>query len=598
MDDSEHKLLRYNHISGVPRLVMYFDTETKEKQVGKYGVHRMILGWSNFVRYKPNMEIESSVWNEWEHGRDFWAYVHRMIPQKMSLFLFAHNAFFDLQASGFFRWFAQWKWTLTFLYERGMSYILIASHKHRSIKIISSTNYYECSLAQMGNMVGIPKQEVNFSNATKEQLSKYCKNDVRILRAGMEKWMQFCLNHDLGQFSLTKASQAMHAYRHRFMQHKITLHKDKKVAALERRSYYGGRCECFELGEIQNGPFVTYDVNSMYPYVMKTQGMPVRLTDTVENCSLADMKRLISAFCVVADCTVETDKPIYPYKYKGKLIFPVGTFDVTLTTPSIMEALIRGHLKEIRFTAFYDRAFIFKKYVDYFYRLKAQYSTENKPIERYAVKVLLNALYGKWAQKRPIVSEEMETETGDYYREIILDAVTGEKEMVYKLLNKRVVTYGEEDAKNCFTAISAHITDAARIYLWKLIEPLWPGHVIYIDTDSLKVRQSSIGLIKAPMSDRKLGALKIESTCDVLQILAPKSYQSDGKRIFKGIPKSAVQLDKFAYRYTSFLKQHSHLRKNLDYGVLSVDMVKQLSTEYNKGIVNPDGTVRPFQLPI
>ncbi|GAH94157.1 unnamed protein product, partial [marine sediment metagenome] len=79
------------------------------------------------------------------------------------------------------------------------------------------------------------------------------------------------------KFSITKASQAFCAYRFRFMDHKIYIHNDVTVQNLERSAYIGGRVECFRLGKIPGKQFVSMDINSMYPFVMKAEKYPYEL---------------------------------------------------------------------------------------------------------------------------------------------------------------------------------------------------------------------------------------------------------------------------------------------------------------------------------
>ncbi len=590
------RILRENSVSWIPQRVLYLDTETEKTIIDNETIHTMKLAWSCLTEYGPDVVPLKEDWKYWNDTAKFWSYVQQHCQPKRPMFLIAHNVFFDLQASGFFHWFAKWKWQLRFLWDKGLTYILIAVKDECTIKCISSTNFYECSLAELGQMVGVEKSQVDFDAVDTDTLSSYCRRDVEILKLGIEKYFVWLQSNDMGKFSLSKASQSMHAYRHRFMKTKITYHQDENIRKLERDSYFGGRCECFQMGEISNGPFVTLDVNSQYPYVMQKYPVPIRLVDYEKQISLGDIDDTLKSFCVVARASLDCDLPLFAVRRDKKIIFPVGKFDTVLTTGGIKEALARGYVQKIGETAIYEKAVIFTEFVSALNVLKERYTRENKLTERYLVKKMLNSLYGKWAQRQIITEEDILLECEGYFREEVLDLVTGQMEIVSQLLNKRIVQFGEEEMEKSFTAISAHITEYARMHLWRLIEPLYPDHILYCDTDSLKIRESDLGLVTAPISDTELGALKIENTVDTLQIFGPKAYHSDGKRTIKGVKKSAIQISPISYRYDSFLRQASHLKRHMDTGVIQREVIKTLSGNYDKGIVQPNGSVLPFRL--
>ncbi len=265
-----------------------------------------------------------------------------------------------------------------------------------------------------------------------------------------------------------------------------------------------------------------------------------------------------------------------------------------MTTPGVRTALERGHLVSLGETAVYRKAVLFKDYVAELYRLRMEYKTAGEETWVYLCKILLNSLYGKWAQKRPITEIEDCPEAEGYRREETLDLVTGQIWLEYQLMNKLVTIQGEEIGKHSFVAISAHITEAARLLLWQLIEHAGTKNVLYCDTDSLKIRESDVNNLHDLIHPSTLGALKVEKTSDTLDIWGLKAYSEDGVRTIKGIPKSAVELGNHTYSFTHFLKQASHMRKKQITGVISEEMVKRLNLKYQKGVVLDSGRVLPF----
>jgi hypothetical protein len=164
------------------------------------------------------------------------------------------------------------------------------------------------------------------------------------------------------------------------------------------------------------------------------------------------------------------------------------------------------------------------------------------------------------------------------------------------MFNTLVIEEGREIGKNSFVAISAHITEYARLLLWEIMTPLWPGQVFYCDTDSLKIQSSDLDRITWLKDPQKLGALKVESVSERLEIRGAKSYVTEKERVIKGVPKSAVEIRPHTYEFLSFPGQISHMRKRIDRYFEAVKMTRYCPPQYDKGIVHPTGWVEPFHL--
>jgi len=526
----------------------------------------------------------------------FCRWIETLIRPKRPLWLFSHNLFFDLQVMGFFEYFTAAGWDLDFLYEQGLCYILVIRKDDLIIKGISTTNYFDTSLEKIGELVGLEKMKVDFKDVSDEKLSVYCRRDVEILKKAMEKYFEFLRAHDMGKFGMTKSSQALNAYRHRFMEAKIYTHRSDEVIELEKDAYLGGRVECFRLGKIGGEKKVGLDVNSMYSFVMKRYLFPSRFLSYHEHFPLKRLPSSLENHCAVAEVLVDTPEPCFGVRQGFKIIFPTGRFRCFLCSRGLHLALERGWLKGIIAISFYDAADLFSGYVDYFYELKQKYDREKNQIYRKLVKYFLNCLYGKFAQFRPIMDSFHEEKGLSCYRGEWFDEVTGEKGSEYKLMNRVVRETGREIAPNSLVAVSAHVTEDARLYLDEIIERIGRDRVLYCDTDGIKIMKEDEGRVKDLIDPGRLGALKNEGEYDRLEIIGPKSYLTDKDSVLKGIPKSAKQIKPFTFRYTSFPKQVSHLRnRNISYFETRT-IEKTLKLVYDKGIVHPDGRVTPFCL--
>jgi len=592
---SYHALSK-NNVRFIPRRMIYFDVETRKIIKYKTELNRIKCAWACYYERRGGGRSPTESWRYFEGAKELCEWIQARVYGKTALYLFAHNIFFDLQSSDFFYYFNLWGWHLEFYHDKGMSYALIIRKGRKFLKAVSTTNFYDFSLAGIGEMVGLPKLGVDFETVDDLALSRYCRRDVEILKLAMEKYFRFIQDHDLARFSITKAAQAMNAFRHRFMGRKIYFHDHLQAEWLEKDAYIGGRTEAFFLGKVEDGPFLTLDVNSMYPYVMKNYPLPCKLIDYTSQPTIRMVEDAVSKYAVIAECCLFTDQPIYAVRLNKKICFPVGKIVAGLCTGGIKEALRRGHLVRARSMACYEQDVLFDKYVDYFYALKQRYEAEgNRPYQK-IIKIFLNSLYGKFAQYVPIQTSEEDFSEDGYYREEILNAETGQVEMVYKMFNTVVRETGREIGKKSFVAVSAHITEYARLILWEIIKPLRAAQVLYCDTDSIMLRAKDLPAVEWPVDDHNLGALKIQKRFNRLEIRGAKSYITENERVIKGVPKSAEEIDPYTFEFLSFAKQATHMKKRIDRWVEGEKKIRVCKPFYDKGEVGPDGSIMPFFL--
>jgi hypothetical protein len=590
------KLIKKNHSKAYPERMIYFDTESTWTDAGPEQIHRLRMAWACYVRRRTDREKNTEIWRFFDTPVRLWKWFESLAEEERPIWVFSHNIYFDLQLSGFFRWFSEWGWELDFIYSSQLTYILVVKKGKKTFRFISSTNYFDFSLEKLGELVGLPKLEVDFSSASDPALSYYCHRDVEILKAAMEQYFSFLQTHDAGRFGMTKAAQSFNCYRHRFMKTKILAHSHADLVDLESQAYLGGRTEVFFLGEVPGGPFATYDVNSMYPFVMKRNFFPAEFVVNQENFPVKRLGKALEKYCCVAECLVETDRPVFAVRSGPKVIYPVGRFRCFLCTGGLELALKRGYLRSIIEISMYRAEDLFSSYVDYWYPLKACYREEGNAVYHELVKKFLNSLYGKFAQMRPIQEQSVSYEGEKYMKITSTHEVTGEKTVEYKLMNTWIRQTGKEIGSNALMAISAHITEYARLTLWSIMEGVGLKRVLYCDTDSIKLRSSDSSWLRYPVDKERLGALKLEGESKRLFIWGPKSYMTENKTTLKGVPRKAVKNERGNYEYVSFPKQDTHLRRGIIEGFHARKVEKVQRMAYDKGVVNPDGTISPFRL--
>lgn len=590
--------LRKNHSVAYPSRMLFLDTETKQTKKGPYKRHDLLLGWTCFRRIRENETQKADDWRYWEKPESLCKYIASLVSAKKALQIYGHNIAFDLQVIQFYKYFPLWGWKLEFTYDTGLTYLLVIKKDRMHIRCISTTNYYSYSLAVLGKEVGLSKLDVDFTKASKRDLSRYCHQDVEITVLAMDRYIAFNKQHDTGKFSLTRASQSFAAYRHRFMDSDIFPHKEEKIQKLERDSYFGGRTECFRIGKIRGKSFSFLDVNSMYPYVMRKQLFPRRCLWYQENPDESEWSPFLNGYAIIAEVVLKTDEPIYAKRHDGKLIFPIGIFETCVCTAGFKHAITAHHLVKVKRISIYEWGPIFRSYVDYFYPLKSRYKAESNPIFTATVKLFLNSLYGKFGQKVTI-DEKYPIDDTDYTTRVEnYDQTTGQRWIDTILFGTLIRSHGEKDGPNTFTAIPAHVTEYARFYLWNIIKSIGRRNVYYCDTDSLAIRSDTIRTKAIALDPLVLGALSIDKQGDAFQVFGLKDYQIGTLRKLKGVPLRAIRNDDGSYTYDSFLGSTSHQRLNETSSFLTREITKTLKHDYNKGTVLKDGTVIPYSFPL
>jgi len=595
--DYNQRLLKPLKGQRIPSRWLFLDTETKETTRAGVKAHFFYIGWVCLWTIKKGQKRGRKQWQYYDSAVAFNHYLEGQVTGHRGTIITGHNIFFDLQASGFYKHFTDAAWCLDFYYDRGLTYILKCVKGKDSFTVVSTTNWFDQSLEILGRALGLPKGKVDFSSVTDFELKKYCRRDVEILVKAMGKYLDFIKTHGLGRFSLTKASQAFTAYRTRFMKHKILIHECEDIHSLERTAYMGGRCECFRIGQIKGGPFVSLDVNAMYPHVMKKFTYPWKLIGYFENLDQARAADMLKSHSVIAAIQVKTPEPAYAVKYKGKTIFPVGHFTCYVCSRGLEYAIRNSHLVKIVRASVYRRADLFTGYVNYFHKLRRRYKRDGNNIMLLLCKYMHNSLYGKFAQLNMTTEIDFDYTGNEYLREEVFNMVTGHTVVITRFMNRYLIQYPEGEGEYSNVAIAAHITENARFELWDLIKTAGIKNVLYCDTDSIKIRSRDVSKVKHLIDPDRLGFLKIEDRSNELYIQGPKNYRTENIRKIKGIPQKAVEAPRGVFTFTSFCGQISHMRTGQIEGARVETITRRLISPYTKGRVHKTGRVTPFRFP-
>jgi hypothetical protein len=161
-----------------------------------------------------------------------------------------------------------------------------------------------------------------------------------------------------------------------------------------RRSYYGGHADTYKpSGE----DLYYYDVNSLYPFVMKEFPMPGGVPVWHRNLEGQDLDSMFGFIEAYVVCPKTINKPFLPYRDKNNtLIFPTGEFVGVYYSEELKYARGLGYtvlpISGYLFERMESSGFVSSLFES---RLEARISG-NEALAAYVYKILMNSLYGRF----------------------------------------------------------------------------------------------------------------------------------------------------------------------------------------------------------
>lgn len=319
-----------------------------------------------------------------------------------------------------------------------------------------------------------------------------------------------------------------------------------------RKGYYGGHADAYTpFGE----NLFYYDVNSLYPFIMKEYEMPGGDPVWHGDLNNRELDALCGFIMAYVTCPDTLDKPFLPYRSKNEtLIFPTGKWIGVYYSEELKYARSLGYTVHPLYGYLYEKKKSpFGEFVTSLYSSRLEAKQNKNEALSYVYKILMNSLYGRFG----INPQSTKTEICDKTKRDELlhkdgflrsDQLTDNSYMVTYHINTGTSSLDEWDPpRNAAVQLSAAITACARIYMYPYISR---KDCLYTDTDSVVL---SSPLHESLISPNKLGGFKLEHKVEKGYFLAPKTYRldikkEDGKKHIikhKGATKSAVDKEWF-----------------------------------------------------
>ena len=435
-----------------------------------------------------------------------------------------------------------------------------------------------------------------------DELRTYLKYDCISLYELLEK---FYSEFDVNDIKLTIASTSFSILLKDEKKRKALANYISKENEIEiRKAYKGGRCEVY-IREGQN--LFKYDVNSMYPFVMRNFKYPAGSMYKFTNEKEIDMYINKFEWLGVVKANIKAPYQHIPYLVKkdeklNKLIVPVGIWSDYITTFEYKEALKRGYEIDIIEAYLYSKKENhFEDYVNHYYNIKKT----SKGTKKQIAKLMLNSVYGKFGQKR--ANDKFYTLEEIIEKKLNLNDFTP---IDLNMYSTKEISYYD---RRINPVIALFITAYSRHVLYLGIENVIEkgGNVYYADTDAII---TDIKLDEKMVSDTELGKWKLEREINEYIAIEPKLYICDNEKKAKGIPKEAQEsltMEDFremlegkskSFEFTGligFKEQFRRISHDTNNYMSKIEKRREIGSKkkFDKRILNKDNvTTRPIEL--
>ena len=373
----------------------------------------------------------------------------------------------------------------------------------QNLYLMDSYRLMPASLAKLGETYQTGNRKQNVPNECKNDyklfkdkypvlFAAYLMADVLSLQEIILKfWKSIYVKFgNVGQLPMTLPALALRAFS-KGMSEPLLTPEAKKLCEFERAAYKGGLTLCMRTGVFEN--VNVYDVNSMYPNAMAKHEYPASYvgywTKTFDENAMglweAEYEQTNTA---VPPLLFDTDNGA---SYDGRGIFTSQELLHLQTTGGTFK-ISDGYVYE-------EKAYLFRDFVETVYQDRQDATKRGDEALAFTLKILLNSLYGKFAQR------QMGT-TIEWYTYDRLDEYVNAGKRT-KIMGDFLVTEGEREVPHVFVAIAAMITANARIDLHRRMTDVFNAgfDVYYCDTDSIHTNGTML-------ETTGLGGVKLENS--------------------------------------------------------------------------------------
>jgi hypothetical protein len=540
----------------------------------------------------------------------FHCHVAGMPRTSLPIYVFAHNAGFDLRILKFFDYLAD-GWYSLFPPGRGpgsgrmrMPLIVLENPPliiktwrpdGQEITWLDTFQWVNMSLKSIGKNMGVEKGVMPPADAPIGEWYDYCRIDVDVLDHALNNIWSWLKRNKVRAFHPTRAGQSRLIYREKYEHKRIIYPDDSSILHLDRVGYYGGRTDLWRVGTV-SGPIYQLDINSLYPYVMRENWYPVEQIECGDASTDKSRDVTLCPSCVTAEVYLDSPDVGYPVRCRDGTVFCRGRVRTVLPGPEFKGAVASGHVVRVGRWSRYRMLRIFHEFISDYWRMRVEAKASGDKVSDLIIKLLMNSLYGKFGQKTGEWVWHDRSGGSHEFREGILPLDALGREVDYRIIAGHTFYRASTDeARGSYIPIAAYVTSYARILMNNMREIAGEGNYFYQATDSLYVNQQGYdNLVSAGVVDGdRLGRFKVEDIYDECTFRNIHNLDKGLKKVRGSVKPSAIEYAGNYYEVINWESLQSGLMRRNASRVVLTRMWKHLNPTYKRQFVRPDGSTIP-----
>lgn len=495
--------------------------------------------------------------------------------------------------------------------------ILHLYHDLGVVHVVDIQNYVSATIEELADeaKISIPKKPD--ASASMRVWQAWLNARVIVVRDWFLEFLKWWEKEELGQWRHTIASLSMAAFRHKFMGPKILVHTCEFALEKEREALSGGELRLFFAGRVRPllhpdrekkgttaldrkaiavGPIHVYDVNSLYPHVMRSRLYPRELITWKRPGDADDFRRWRKSLLCIARVRLDTTTEPYPFYFEAHRFYAVGQFWTTLCGPELDRAVELGHVTAWDGLSCYAPSKLFVGFVDYFHQQRLLAVGVGAELRAQQAKLIMNSLAGKFGQRAPrwefVDNQEALVRWGTWP---VIDAQT----KVIRIY-RAIAGYTQEkqlsgEGLDSVPSLEAFVNAYGRDHMRSVRQAIGEEHLCYQSTDSLHVLDSGKEALKPFLETYpgELGKFRHEGSYETAEYRGPHDYTLDGVHHIAGVKSDAeVKYDRDVTQWES--PRLASILTHEPNGFLRVREVKfTLGKFHPQGIWEKDGRVSP-----
>lgn len=565
-------------------MAAFLDSETRTVQAGADQVEQLRCWTARLVHRRHRRRAGETARAEGTEPAQFAAVIDQWACTDKSLWLYAHNAGFDLVTTRLPVELARLGWELSSRHAITGSAPWLVMHKGRqevkttrgtskdgtspprvkwqhTLTIADSFSLLPVSIEQLSDASGIAKPPLPTQDAPVTEWLARCHADTEILAWSVLTLMDWWESNNLGKWSVSGAACAWNSYRHRLDVHDVLIDPDQRALDVEHAACYGGRRDAFRVGQLPAGRYAEIDFTAAYPTIAATQQLPRKRLGRLHPKMAAAILNGRTAYGMLASVEVETDVPRWPLRARGRVFYPVGRFRTVLAGPDIQAAHDLGALRDVGDGYFYSMSGHMQDWARWV--LDVQQSADGQvPLPaRIFAKAASRSACGKWAQRGWQTTTWQGPPGDDWSFAETFIAGSDHTASICGLAGKYYLSIADQEGAHEFPAVLAYIEAHVRQRLNQILSVVPGDAVVQCDTDGMMVSVSRvdawIGQGFTGMLFTGSGGEPLQRLCELIApataplvmrvkreygsavVYGPQHVVLDGRPRFSGVPGSA-----------------------------------------------------------